>query len=153
MIERSSTIDDVLSKIFWARSVAMVGASTNPSKLGHVILKNIIDGGFGGKVYPINPNADAILGLKCYPDLSSVPGDIDVLVFCIPGKLIPPMMSQAAEKNALCAVIISGGFREVGNTALEQELVASAQAHGIRIIGPNCRDSILRPTNCVRPGL
>jgi acyl-CoA synthetase (NDP forming) len=139
MISQSSQKDDVLARIFWARSVAMVGASTNPSKLGHIILKNIIDGGFSGEIYPINPNAEAILGMKCYPDLPSVPGDIDVMVFCIPGKLIPAMMPQAAAKNALCAVIISGGFRETGNLALEQELVASARENGIRIIGPNCQ--------------
>lgn len=128
-----------LKPIFWARSVAVVGASTNPAKLGHIITKNILEGGYAGKIYPINPSSDSILGLTAYPNLDSVPGDVDLVVFCIPGNLIPGLMTSAAAKNVRGAIVISGGFREIGNTELESELIESAKANGIRLIGPNCQ--------------
>lgn len=131
--------DDPLSAIFWARSVALVGASTNPAKLGHIILRNILEGGYGGTVYPVNPSAGQVLGLPAYPDLSSLPGEVDLVIFCVPGPMIPAQMEQAARKGVRGAIIISGGFREVGNTALEQELSAAARQHGIRLVGPNCQ--------------
>lgn len=128
-----------LNAIFWARSVAVVGASATPSKLGHIITKNILEGGYAGNVYPINPSSDSILGLTAYPDLEDIPGDVDLVIFCIPGPLVPGLLGKAAAKNARGAIIISGGFREVGNSQLEQELIQSAQEHHIRLIGPNCQ--------------
>jgi acetyl coenzyme A synthetase (ADP forming)-like protein len=128
-----------LESLFNAKSVAVVGASGNPEKTGHIILKNIIDGGFKGKVYPINPKEEVILGHMCYKSITEVPGDIDLIVIAIPAKFVPKVMEDAGAKQVKGAVIISGGFREVGNTQLEEEVINAAKKYGIRVIGPNCQ--------------
>ncbi len=128
-----------LHSLFKAGSVAVVGASTNPEKTGHIILKNIVDGGFSGHLYPINPKAESILDLTCYPDLSAVPTEVDVVVIVIPAKFVPGVMEEAGEKGVKGAVIISGGFSEIGNKDLQEEVVEIARRHGIRVIGPNCQ--------------
>jgi acyl-CoA synthetase (NDP forming) len=128
-----------LSRILWARSVAVVGASTNSAKLGHVILKNIVEGGYEGRVYPINPGADQILGLRAYPNLSSVPDAVDLAVFVVPASVVPGLMKEAGLKGIRGAVVVSGGFREAGNDDLEEDLVTAAREHGVRVIGPNCQ--------------
>lgn len=128
-----------IKSIFNARSVAVVGASANPSKRGHIILKNIVDGEFPGMIYPVNPGTESILELKAYPDLDSIPGELDLLVVCIPAAGVPSLLHQAGKKNVKGAVVISGGFREVGNVVLENELVQAAASNGIRLIGPNCQ--------------
>ncbi|MHA1470352.1 MAG: CoA-binding protein, partial [Candidatus Asgardarchaeia archaeon] len=129
----------VLSHIFEAKSVAVIGASRNPEKLGYKILKNILDAGYKGKVYPINPKADEILGLKAYPSISEVPGDVDLAVFVIPAKFVPSTLRECAKRNVKGAVIISGGFAEVGNIELENELKSIIKETNIRVIGPNCQ--------------
>lgn len=128
-----------LDGIFKPSSVAVIGASTNPEKTGHIILKNIVDGGFEGAVYPINPSADEVLGLRAYPALSDVPGTVDLAVVAIPAKAVAGVITQAGQKGAAGAVVISGGFRESGNAALEREVIDAARSHGIRVIGPNCQ--------------
>ncbi len=128
-----------LQSLFNARSVAVVGASENTAKFGNIILKNIIDGGYRGDIYPINPGSDAILGLTCYKSLSAVPDEIDVAVIVVPAKIVPAVMAEAGEKNVKGAVIISGGFREIGNDELESEVIEIAEKHRIRVIGPNCQ--------------
>jgi len=129
----------VLSHIFEAKSVAVIGASRNPEKLGYKILKNILDAGYKGKVYPINPKADEILGLKAYPSISEVSGDVDLAVFVIPAKFVPSTLRECAKRNVKGAVIISGGFAEVGNIELENELKSIIKETNIRVIGPNCQ--------------
>lgn len=128
-----------LDSIFRPSSVAVVGASANPEKTGHTILKNILDGGFSGRVYPVNPSGGEILGLQAYPSLSCVPDRVDLAVIVVPAKAVPGVMKQAGEKGVGGAVIISGGFREVGNDGLEREVVEAARSFGIRVIGPNCQ--------------
>jgi acetyl coenzyme A synthetase (ADP forming)-like protein len=128
-----------LEPLFNARSVAVVGASADPAKFGNIILKNIIDGGYEGKIYPINPRSDSILGFKCYKSLGDVPGEIDVAVIVIPARFVPDVMDDAGKKNVKGALIISGGFREIGNFELENKVTETAEKHGIRVIGPNCQ--------------
>lgn len=135
ILSRTNSLDS----IFKPSSVAVVGASLNPEKTGHIILKNIIDGGFRGSVYPINPGAHEILGLRAYGSLLDVPGDIDLVVIVVPAKVVPDIMKEAGEKKAGGAIIISGGFREIGNDRLEQEVINVARSSGIRVIGPNCQ--------------
>jgi len=130
---------NVLSRIFNANSVAVVGASSNPEKRGHIILKNIIEGGFEGRIYPVNPNSQEILGLKAYPSIRDLPEDPDLLVLSIPGAGIPGILKEAKGKKIGGAIVISGGFREAGNDELEKELFFAAQESGIRLIGPNCQ--------------
>lgn len=142
IVHRSGTAlprTNSLNSIFKPSSVAVVGASANPEKTGHIILKNIIEGGFRGSVYPINPGAHEILGLQAYQSLLDVPGDVDLVVIVVPAKVVPDIMKQAGEKKAGGAIIISGGFRETGNDDLEQEVINIAKSFGIRVIGPNCQ--------------
>ncbi|MFH1039402.1 MAG: CoA-binding protein [PVC group bacterium] len=128
-----------LDLLFNARSVAIVGASANPEKLGYEILNNLINMGYEGPIYPINPKADEILGLKAYPSLSAVGRPIDLIGVIVPGKLAPGVIEEAGRLGVKGAVVISGGFREIGNDDLEAALVAAARAGGVGIIGPNCQ--------------
>lgn len=130
---------EILNAVFNAKNVAVVGASENPDKTGYQVLSNIIDGGFRGEIYPINPKSNEILGIQCYSTLSAVPDDIDLVVVIVPAKFVPDVMRQAAEKHAKGAVIISGGFREIGNVELEQEVMQIANENNIAVIGPNCQ--------------
>ncbi len=122
-----------------ARSVAVVGASANVEKTGYTVLKNIIDGGYTGKIYPINPKAESILNIKCYSSIEAIPENIDLVVVIVPAPAVPDVMRQAGEKGARGAVIISGGFRETGNVELEAEVMGIAEQYGIAVIGPNCQ--------------
>ena len=143
--EQTSRVD--LHRLLWARSVAVVGASSNPAKLGHIILRNILQGGFLGQVYPINPTATSVLGLPAFPNLDSVPDEIDLVIFCVPGTLIPDLLEQAKRKNSIGGIVISGGFREIGNLDLEKNLIDKAKKLGIRLIGPNCQGIIFTPNH------
>lgn len=128
-----------LNLLFNARSVAVVGASASPEKLGYEILNNLINMGYSGPIYPINPKADEILGLKAYPSLTAVGKPIDLIGVIVPGKLAPGVIEEAGKLGVKNAVVISGGFREIGNDDLEAALVAAARAGGVGIIGPNCQ--------------
>ena len=130
---------DTLNSVFNAKTVAVVGASNNPDKTGYQVLKNIIDGGYQGRIYPINPKAEEILGVRCYQSMLDVPEDIDLVVVIVPAKFVPDTMRDAAAKHAKGAVIISGGFREIGNVELEAEVMAIANENDIAVIGPNCQ--------------
>jgi acetyltransferase len=125
---------------FNAQAVAVIGASRTAGKLGHSVLQNIIQHGYGGAVYPINPRAGDILGLKCYPSVSEVPGPIDLAVILIPSTVVADSLRECGEKGVAGAVIISAGFREVGAEGWqrERELVEIADTYGMRLIGPNC---------------
>jgi acyl-CoA synthetase (NDP forming) len=128
-----------LETVFNARSVAVVGASTNPEKTGHIILKNIIEGGFTGRIYPVNPNAEKVLGLTAHASLSAIDGPVDVAVIVVPSRSVPEVMEEAGKKGVSGVVVISGGFGETGNDELERRIVDIARQRGIRIIGPNCQ--------------
>jgi acyl-CoA synthetase (NDP forming) len=134
-----------LSSLFWARSVAVIGASRNPEKLGYEILANIVNGGYQGDVFPVNPKAEEILGLTVYPSVDAVPGEIELAVVVIPAPLVPGVLSQASEKGARAAIVISGGFAESGRSDLEHELSTVAEETGLRILGPNCQGLNYRP--------
>jgi acetate---CoA ligase (ADP-forming) len=132
----------MLKSFFEPRSVAVIGASTNPSKLGFAVLKNLIDGGYvnRGKVYPINPGAGEILGYEAYPSVTNVPGPIDLAVIVIPYQVVPEALRTCGEKGIPAVIIISAGFREAGSEGLERELelIDIAREYNIRLIGPNC---------------
>jgi acyl-CoA synthetase (NDP forming) len=128
-----------MDRFFNARTVAVVGASTNPDKLGHVILANILAGGFTGHVYPINPKEKKILGTPVYSSMDDIPEKLDLVVIVVPAALVPGVLRQAAAKGAGAAIIISGGFREAGRIDLEKELLEISVETGIRLVGPNCQ--------------
>jgi len=141
----------MLEMLFNPRSVAVIGASENPDKLGYGILANIIQSGFSGPIYPINPKATEILGLKNYPSVLDIPDPVDLVVIVVPGKFVPPLLEEAGQKGVRGAIIISAGFREAGpeGAKMEQQLVATAKQYGMRLIGPNCLGLIdtLTPIN------
>ncbi|MEM1984474.1 MAG: CoA-binding protein, partial [Candidatus Korarchaeum sp.] len=137
-----------LDVFFKPYSVAIVGASRNEEKVGHVILRRMIEIGFQGRLYPVNPSAEEILNIKCYPSLSQIPDRVDLVVVAVRAEATPEIMKEAADKGAKGALVVSGGFSEVGNSELERKLVETAKRHGIRIIGPNCL-GIFDPKNKV----
>ena len=128
-----------LEFFFEPTSVAVVGASRNPFKFGYSLLKNLLDLGFKGQVYPVNPNADKILGLKAYPRVDVIEGDLDLAIIIVPAAKVPEIMIDCASKHVKGVVICSSGFREAGEIGkkLEKEVVEIAKKAGIRIIGPN----------------
>jgi acetyltransferase len=132
----------MLEEFFAPKSVAVVGASTSPEKLGYAVLENLVNGGYVkvGKIYPINPKADEILGQKAYPSVLDVPDDIDLAVIVIPYPYVPAVLKDCGKKNIAGVVVISAGFREAGMEGLERELelVEIANEYKFRLIGPNC---------------
>jgi acetyl coenzyme A synthetase (ADP forming)-like protein len=128
-------------EFFEPSSVAVVGASREPGKLGHEILRNIIDAGYKGNLYPVNPKADEILGLKCYPSVKEIPASVDLVVIAVPAKITPRVIAECGEKGITAAIVISGGFREAGDAGaeLERQLLRFAKKAGVRIVGPNCQ--------------
>ncbi len=130
----------MLDTFFSPKSVAIVGASRDVGKLGYDVLYNVKEGGFTGKIYPINPKADEILDLKAYPSVLDVPDPIDLAVIVIPARFVPAALEECGQKQIPSVVIITAGFREAGREGLEQELelLKIAHKHNIRLIGPNC---------------
>jgi acetyl coenzyme A synthetase (ADP forming)-like protein len=132
----------MLKSFFEPKSVAVIGASTDPEKLGHAVVKNLVDGGYEkiGEVYPINLKADEILGHKAFASVLDVPGAIDLAVIVIPYPYVPDALRECGEKEIPAAIVISAGFREAGREGLdrEYELIEISKQHNIRLIGPNC---------------
>jgi acetyltransferase len=130
-----------LEPIFRPHSVAVIGASTAPGKLGHDILANLMKGGFAGPIYPINPKAEEILGLKVYRSVAETPDPPELAVVVIPARLVAPTLSEAAAAGVKAAVVITGGFAEAGveGERLQEELAAVVRQTGLRVVGPNCQ--------------
>jgi acetate---CoA ligase (ADP-forming) len=130
-----------LDAVFRPRSVAVIGASTVPGKLGHDILHNLIHAGFPGPIYPINPKAEEVLGLPAFKQIADVPSPPDLAVVVIPAKAVVGSIEQCGEKGVKAAIVITGGFAEAGpeGEELQEELAQKARRYGIRLIGPNCQ--------------
>lgn len=128
-----------LDNFFNAKSVAIIGASRTPGKIGHVIVENFLHG-YKGKVYPVNPNADKILGLKSYPSVKKIPADVDMAVITVPAKIVPSVLKECVEKDVEAVIIVSGGFSETGKVGakMEKELKKIIKDTKTRILGVNC---------------
>lgn len=126
-----------LDKVLRPKSIAVVGASTTPGKIGYTVLENLIKGCYEGKIYPINPSASEILGLKAYANIAEVPGEVETAVIVVPAKFVPEVVEECGKKGVKGLMIISSGFSEVGKRELENQIVETAHAYGERIIGPN----------------
>ena len=128
-------------KLFKPRSVALIGAAREEGKVGHLIFEHILGSGYKGKIYPINPNADQIHGISCYPSILDVPSEsIDLAVLVIPAQYVSAVIDDCGRKGVSVAVIISAGFKETGpeGLKLEREISAKAKSYNMRILGPNC---------------
>ncbi|MBS3762262.1 MAG: acetate--CoA ligase family protein [Planctomycetes bacterium] len=137
-----------LEKFFSPSSVAVVGASRTAGKVGHDVLQNLIESGFQGQLYPINPKADEVIDLPCYPDLPAVGEPIDLAIVVIPAKYVPDVIDQCGEVGVEAVIVISAGFKESGEEGarLEDEVAERCRKHGIRCIGPNCLGVISPPS-------
>lgn len=130
-------MDEVLTGLLRPKSIAVVGASATPGKIGHTVIKNLIESGYEGGIYPINPTADEILGLKVYQSVLDVPGDIEAAAITVPAKFVMDVVKECGEKGVKGLIVITSGFSEVGETELEEELVRVANSYGMRVLGPN----------------
>jgi acetate---CoA ligase (ADP-forming) len=129
-----------MRELFEPASIAVVGAARDENKVGHIVLRNIISSGFTGKLYPVNPKADEILGLRCYASISLVPDKVDLVIVTTPAVSVPEIIEEAGHRGTKAAIIISAGFKETGKDGaeLERRVGEIGRSHGMRILGPNC---------------
>ncbi len=134
----------MLDALFKPKAVAVVGASTKEFNMGNKIIMNLIEFGFKGHIYPINPNVDEVRGVKAYKSILDVPTDIDVVHLPIPAASVPAVIEECGRKNVKFVILNGGGFAEVGpaGKAIEDECNARAKKYGIRLFGPNCQGII-----------
>ena len=136
-----------MSRIFHPKAVAVIGASAETGKIGNSVMKNLINGGYKGTIVPVHPKADEILGIKAYKSVLDYPGDIDVAVFAVPAKLCNAAMDELGRKRIPGAVMIPSGFAETGDQPLQDQLLATARKHNVRIMGPNIYGFYYTPEN------
>ncbi|SEC86776.1 acetyl coenzyme A synthetase (ADP forming), alpha domain-containing protein [Amycolatopsis tolypomycina] len=136
-----------MNRIMKPAAVAVIGASAEAGKIGNSVMKNLVNGGYAGEIHPINPKAAEILDRKAYASIADVPGDVDVAVFAIPAKFVPAALEEAGKKGVAGAILIPSGFGETGNIELQDEVVAIARKHGVRILGPNIYGYYYTPEN------
>lgn len=127
----------VLNGMFQPKSVAVIGASATKGKIGHTVMVNLQESKYEGPVYPINPKADEILGIKCYKSVLDVDGPIDAAIITVPAKFVSNIVDECGKKGVKGLLVITSGFSEVGDEALEKELVSKAHSYGMRVLGPN----------------
>jgi acyl-CoA synthetase (NDP forming) len=137
---------ELMDRFFKPRSVAVIGASGTPGKLGYVIVKNVADSDFAGEVYPVNPKADEILGYKVYHSVTEIPGDVDLVVTVLPPKITLSAIEQCAQKGVKAVIIESAGFGEMGGEGkvIQDKIVDIAKKNNIRVMGPNCSGIVSR---------
>jgi acetyl coenzyme A synthetase (ADP forming)-like protein len=140
-------IVEQMNRIMRPKAVAVIGASAENGKIGNSVMKNLINGGYQGAIYPIHPSADSIMGKKAYKSVKDVPGDIDVAVFAIPAKFVAQALTEVGEKKIPGAVLIPSGFAETGNVAGQQELIEIGRKYGVRLMGPNIYGFYYTPSN------
>jgi acetate---CoA ligase (ADP-forming) len=136
-----------LKKVFNPKSVAIVGASSEPGKVGYQVLNNVIKNNFKGKIYPINKKATEILGVPCFPTLTDCPTDIDFAVIAVPAPMVEAVLKECVTKNVKGVVIITSGFSEIGKKKEEQALKDIADQHDIALLGPNTFGFVYTPSN------
>jgi acetyl coenzyme A synthetase (ADP forming)-like protein len=132
--------DDIvrqMNRIMKPKAVAVIGASAENGKIGNSVMRNLINGGYQGEIYPIHPKADEILGKKVYKSVKDIPGEVDIAVFAIPASLVAGALIECGEKKVVGAILIPSGYAETGNVKGQEEIQAIGQKYGIRLMGPN----------------
>jgi acetyl coenzyme A synthetase (ADP forming)-like protein len=144
-----------LDRVFKPKTVAIIGASATPNKIGNVLVKNFYDARFQGRVCPVNPKYEEILGYRCYPKIADIPGKVDCAIIATPAETVPDIMEECAQKDVGGVIILSGGFEEIKRYDLANRIKETCEKHGIPLVGPNCLgvynpytkvDSIFLPT-------
>ena len=138
-----------LDTFFTPKSVAVVGASSTPGKLGYIAIENLLKIGYQGKIYPVNPKVNEVLGLKAYPNVKDIPGPVDVGLVLVPAQAAVGVINDFAEKGIKHAVIVAGGFGEVNEkgASMQQQILDIANKSAMRIIGPNTTGIISTPSH------
>lgn len=129
-----------LDYIFRPRSIAVIGASRQPKKIGREIIRNLLEFGFQGKVFPVNPNADEVNSIKCYPTVLDIPDPVDLAIITVPREKIWDVIDDCSKKGIRGLLVITAGFKEIGEKGLEYEkrLKQKVESYGMRMVGPNC---------------
>lgn len=136
-----------MNRIMQPKALAVIGASAEDGKIGNSVMKNLINGGYQGAIYPIHPKAAEIMGYKAYKSVKDVPGEIDTAVFAIPAKLVAGALIECGEKKIAGAVLIPSGFAESGEPEMQEELAAIGRKYNIRLMGPNIYGFYYTPAN------
>jgi len=136
-----------MQRIMHPKSIAVIGASSEDGKIGNSVMKNLINGGYKGQIYPIHPKSESVLGYKAYAGVKEVPGVIDTAVFAIPSKLVAGALKECGEKKIAGAILIPSGFAETGQHAMQEELVTIGRKYNIRLMGPNIYGYYYTPAN------
>jgi acetyl coenzyme A synthetase (ADP forming)-like protein len=142
--------DDIvkaMNRIMRPKAVAVIGASAEDGKIGNSVMKNLINGGYKGEIYPIHPKADEILGYKAFRSVKDVPGKIDTAIFAIPAKFVAGALTECGEKGIPGAVLIPSGFAEAGAPELQEEIVQIGRKYNVRLMGPNIYGFYYTPAN------
>jgi acetyl coenzyme A synthetase (ADP forming)-like protein len=142
--------DDIvrqMNRIMKPKAVAVIGASAESGKIGNSVMKNLINGGYKGEIYPIHPKADEIMGKKVYKSVKDIPGEVDIAVFAIPASLVAGALIECGEKKVVGAILIPSGYAETGNVKGQEEIQAIGQKYGIRLMGPNIYGFYYTPAN------
>jgi acetyltransferase len=132
-------IKDVES-VMKPKSIAVVGATNRPGSVGQAVFRNILNAGFQGVLYPVNPKAKSVQSVKAYPRLMDIPDEVDLAVIIVPAQIVCSILEEAGQKHVKAAIVISAGFKEVGGKGVELEnsLKEVVRKYNIRLIGPNC---------------
>ncbi len=130
----------MLEKLFYPKTIAVIGASRTPGKVGHDIVQNLVAGNFSGKILPINPSAKSVLDLPCLASPLDYEGKIDLCIIVIPRNAVLETAKQAIQAGAECLVVITAGFKEMNaeGAELEKQLASLCKSHRVRLLGPNC---------------
>lgn len=129
-----------LDSFFKPKSIAVIGASKKPDKIGYAVLKNIIDSGFAGEIYPLNPKEESILEKKAFAKITDINPPPELALICVPAVATEEVVKECGEAGVKNLVVITAGFKETGTQGLEREkkLVKLCQAYGMNMLGPNC---------------
>jgi acetyl coenzyme A synthetase (ADP forming)-like protein len=136
-----------MNRIMKPKAVAVIGASIEDGKIGNSVMKNLINGGYKGDIYPVHPKLQEVLGYKAYKSVKDIPGDVDIAVFAIPAKFVAQALTEVGEKGIAGAILIPSGFAETGIVEGQDELVAISRKYDIRLMGPNIYGFYYTPLN------
>ncbi|MBN1247870.1 MAG: acetate--CoA ligase family protein [Anaerolineae bacterium] len=139
---------EVMNGLLRPKSIAIIGASNTEGKIGYTVVRSLVESGYQGAIYPINPNDDEIQGLKAYKSVLDVPGEIDAAAVVVPAKIVPAITKECGEKGVKGLIIIASGFGEVGRDDLEEQVVEIAHGYGMRVLGPNIVGILSNSDNC-----
>ncbi len=136
-----------MRRIMQPDAIAVIGASPDAGKIGNSVMKNLINGGYEGAIYPIHPRAEEVEGVPCYKSVLDIPGKVDIAIFCIPARFVAQVLGEVGEKAIAGAILIPSGFAEVGEEALQDEVVRVARENDVRLMGPNIYGFYYTPKN------